>query len=461
MKIRLKLTLIFTAITTLILIGVSVAIYYFFSLYRQIEFYDRLKDRASITAQVYLKRDELSEENLKEVEKKYQQYLSDEIVGLFKSGYSLSAIEDSLKVELPADFYDEITQFKYLEIKSGDRQAVAMWYHDNEGDFVILISAIDRFGIIKLSDLQKILIACFFVSVGIIFISGRFFSRQALKPITKIVKDVNQIGLSNLHFRLHMDNSKDEIAELASTFNRMLERLETSLEIQKNFISNASHELKNPLTAIIGEVELMLDKERPAGEYKAALQTIAYEARRLDNLTAKLLNLAQTDFDEKALLHDEVRIDELLMSVEEDISNLVPDNNIRMNFESIPEDDKLITIKGNKRLLHAALVNVLENACKFSDNQRVDVLIRVDENTLTISVTDQGIGIAAQDLQNIFQPFFRASNARGYKGSGIGLSLTEKIVEMHGGEIHVNSTLGKSTEFVIRFQHGSLLPLQA
>lgn len=184
MKIRLKLTLIFTAITTLILIGVSVAIYYFFSLYRQIEFYDRLKDRASITAQVYLKRDELSEENLKEVEKKYQQYLSDEIVGLFKSGYSLSAIEDSLKVELPADFYDEITQFKYLEVKSGDRQAVAMWYHDNEGDFVILISAIDRFGIIKLSDLQKILIACFFVSVGIIFISGRFFSQQALKPIT-------------------------------------------------------------------------------------------------------------------------------------------------------------------------------------------------------------------------------------------------------------------------------------
>lgn len=452
MKIRLKLTLIFTAITTLILIGVSIAIYYFFSLYRQIEFFDRLKDRTLITAQVHLREDELSAEALREVKKKYQQYLPDEIIGLFESGYSLSAIEDSLKIELPPNFYKEIPQTKYVEIKSDDRQAIAMYYEDNEGNFVILISAIDQFGIMKLGDLQKILVFCFFISIGIIFISGRFFSQQVLKPITKIIKDVNQIELSNLHLRLDMDNSKDEIADLTITFNRVLERLETSLEIQKNFISNASHELKNPLTAIIGEVELMLDKERAAGEYKAALQTIAYEARRLDNLTAKLLNLAQTGFDETTLLNDEVRVDELLLGIQEDINQLVPDNDIHINFTSIPEDDQLITLRGNKKLLHAALVNILENACKFSDNQGVNVLVKVDENLLTISVTDTGIGIATPDLQNIFQPFYRASNARRYKGSGIGLSLTEKIVKMHGGDIHVTSTLDKGTEFIISFQ---------
>lgn len=452
MKIRLKLTLIFTAITTMILIGVSIAIYYFFSLYRQVEFFDRLKDRTLITAQVHLGEDELSAEALREVKKKYQQYLPDEVIGLFELGYSLSAIEDSLRIKLPPNFYEEIHQTKYIEIKSDERQAVAMYYHDNEGNFVILISAIDRFGIMKLTDLQKILIFCFFISVGIIFISGRFFSRQALKPITKIIKDVNQIELSNLHLRLDMDNSKDEIAELTTTFNRVLERLETSLEIQKNFISNASHELKNPLTAIIGEVDLMLDKERPAGEYKAALQTIAYEARRLDNLTVKLLNLAQTGFDEKTVLNDEIRVDELLLGIHEDINHLVPDNDIRINFTSIPEDDQIITLRGNKRLLHAALVNVLENACKFSDNQAVHVLVKANEDTITVNITDTGIGIAAQDLQNIFQPFYRANNARGYKGSGIGLSLTEKIVKMHRGEIQVNSTLGEGTEFMISFR---------
>lgn len=309
----------------MILIGVSLAVYYFFSLYRQIEFYDRLKERALITAQVYLGEDDLTAEALREVKKKYQQYLPDEIIGLFPLNYNLTVIEDSLEIELPSNFYDEISQSRYVEIKSDDRQAVAMYYHDNEGNFITFISAIDRFGILKLSDLQKILFVCFFVSVGIIFVSGRFFSQQALKPITKIIKDVNRIELSNLHLRLDMDNSKDEIAELTTTFNRMLERMETSLEIQKNFISNASHELKNPLTAIIGEVELMLDKERPAVEYKAALQTIAYEARRLDYLTAKLLNLAQTGFDEKTLLNDEVRVDELLMEIKEDINNLVPE----------------------------------------------------------------------------------------------------------------------------------------
>lgn len=123
-----------------------------------------------------------------------------------------------------------------------------------------------------------------------------------------------------------------------------------------------------------------------------------------------------------------------------------------MNFESIPEDDHLITLRGNKKLLHAALVNVLENACKFSDNRRVNMMVKTDENVLAISIIDNGMGIATQDLQNIFQPFYRASNARGFKGSGIGLSLTEKIVKMHGGEIQVNSTLGKGTEFTIFFQ---------
>lgn len=449
MKIRQKLTLISTSMTALILIGISIAIYYFFSLYRQIEFYERLKDRASLTAQVYLERDELNEEAFRVVQKKYRQALSNEIFGLFEIGYPLSLIQDSLKVELPVSFFESVPDSRYVEVKSGDRQAVGMYYRDNQGDFVVLVSAIDRFGAIELADLQKILIVCFFVSIIFIFISGRFFSQQALKPITGIIKEVNLIRLSNLHLRLSTNNSKDEIAELSTTFNNMLERLETSLEIQRNFISNASHELKNPLTAIIGQVDLALGRERSAENYKAALQTIAYEAKRLDNLTSKLLDLAQTDFDENALLNEDVRMDELMMEVYDDLSNLASGCNVHINFEHIPEDEQLITIRGNKKLLHAALVNVLENACKYSDNQKVSVLIKADKSKLKVSTVDKGIGISEQDLQNIFQPFYRGDNARGYKGFGIGLSLTEKIVRMHGGEISINSRLGEGTDFVI------------
>lgn len=449
MKIRQKLTLISTCMTALILIGVSIAIYYFFSLYRQIEFYDRLKDRASIIAQVHLERDELSEDAFRAVQKKYRQTLSNEIIGLFEIGYPLNLIQDSLKVDLPLSFFESVPDSRYVEVKSGDRQAVGMYYRDNQGDFVVLVSAIDRFGAIELADLQKILIACFFVSIIFIFISGWFFSQQALKPITGIIREVNSIRLSNLHLRLSTDNSKDEIAELSTTFNKMLERLETSLEIQKNFISNASHELKNPLTAIIGQVDLALGRERSAESYKAALQTIAYEAKRLDNLTSKLLDLAQTDFDENALLNEDVRMDELIMEVHDDLNNLAPGCNVHINFEHIPEDEQLITIRGNKKLLHAALVNVLENACKYSDNQKVSVLIKADKSELKVSTADKGIGISEQDLQNIFQPFYRGDNARGYKGFGIGLSLTEKIVRMHGGEISIHSRLGEGTDFMI------------
>ncbi len=458
MKIRLKLTLISTAVTALILVGVSLSIYYFFSLYRQIEFYDRLKERAVITEQYYMEEDELSTLTYQEVQKKYQQYLPDEVTALFGMEADLNRLQDSLQVRLPPDFFEQIAALQYMEFKSGDRQAVAVWYDDNQGDFVVCVSAIDHFGIIKMADLQTILIACFFISIGIIFISGKFFSQQALKPITKMVKDVNRIGLSNLHLRVVTDDSKDEINELAMTFNHMLERLETSFERQKNFISNASHELKNPLTAIIGQVALMLEKERPAEEYRDALQTVAYEAKRLNNLTSKLLSLAQTDFDESTLLDEEVRLDELLMEVEEDVSKVFPGNRIQIHFENIPEEDALITLTGNRKLLQAALANILENACKFSGNQEVCVSIRADETELMITIADRGIGIAPQDLQNIFQPFYRAGNARGYQGFGIGLSLTDKIIRMHGGAIQVASELDAGTRFMITFEKHREIP---
>lgn len=173
---------------------------------------------------------------------------------------------------------------------------MGLQYDDNQGQFYVLVSAHDKSGLSKLDNLRNTLIICLLFSSVLVLVLGWFFSAQVLWPITAIVREVNNIKASSLHLRLHEPKSRDEIAELARTFNQMLNRLQVSFEMQKNFISNASHELRNPLTALSGEIEVALLKERSPQEYVASLKTLQLETERLEKLTADLLNLAPNRF---------------------------------------------------------------------------------------------------------------------------------------------------------------------
>lgn len=270
-----------------------------------------------------------------------------------------------------------------------------------------------------------------------------------MMPISNITQRVNDISATNLHLRLDIKNKKDELGQLASTFNTMLDRLETSFEIQSNFISNASHELKNPLTAILGEIEISQNKERTADEYKTSLNKIEVEAARLDVLISSLLKLAQTEFDNKGLIIEPIRIDELLLSVKQNFNNIHPENNIVFDFSLLPENPDALIIQGNKSLLSIAFSNVLDNAGKFSGNQKVIIKIETTSKTVQITITDMGMGIPKDELKNIFEPFYRATNVRGVKGFGVGLPLTYRIVKLHSGQLQIDSDVEKGT--VVKF----------
>lgn len=281
------------------------------------------------------------------------------------------------------------------------------------------------------------------------YLLGRFYAKEIMMPISNITQRVNDISATNLHLRLDIKNKKDELGQLASTFNTMLDRLETSFEIQSNFISNASHELKNPLTAILGEIEISQNKERTADEYKTSLNKIEVEAARLDVLISSLLKLAQTEFDNKGLIIEPIRIDELLLSVKQNFNNIHPENNIVFDFSLLPENPDALIIQGNKSLLSIAFSNVLDNAGKFSGNQKVIIKIETTSKTVQITITDMGMGIPKDELKNIFEPFYRATNVRGVKGFGVGLPLTYRIVKLHSGQLQIDSDVEKGT--VVKF----------
>ncbi|TRX45851.1 HAMP domain-containing histidine kinase [Fulvivirga sp. M361] len=351
--------------------------------------------------------------------------------------------------QFPSSFFEKIISEEYAQAKKYDTYYVGIPYSDNQGDFIVVISAVDKYGQSKLSNLLHILIAIFLANLGVIYIVGSYYARQILKPISKITIKANQISAMNLHLRLETGRKKDELTELALTLNNMLDRLETSFDIQRSFVNNASHELRNPLTAILGEVEIALRNERSKLDYIQSLKTVEKEAGRLEPLVKSLLKLAETNHGKNGLTIESLRIDELLLDVKDDLDSINPDNNIIFDFTTFPDDPDQLIIQGSKSLLKMVFTNIMDNACKFSNNSVVIVKIKADYVNVIIEIIDYGVGVPQDELKSIIEPFFRASNVRNFKGFGIGLPLAHKIIKIHGGQLVINSTEGTGTFVLI------------
>jgi signal transduction histidine kinase len=455
MKIRNRITLIFVLLTALLMLVKFVFIYFFSQRHTDKEFYLKLRQRATIAADAFLKEDDVSATIYSEILAKHLETLPHERERIYQVIEGTRALETEPDSIYPPNFIRKIFKNHYAEARIGDFHYAGILYHDNEGDFIVVISAEDIDGADKMRNLRNILILTFFLSIAILFILGRYYAKQVLNPIARIISRVNRIRVTNLHLRLDPGNGKDELSELAFTFNNMLDRLETSFELQTNFINNASHELRNPLTAILGQTEVALSKERHRDEYISSLQSIEREASRLDILVNSLLRLAQTDYRQKGLLLEPIRIDEMLLDVKTSIDKLNPENRVSLDFTCLPDNPEALTVEGNYSLLNVALNNVVDNACKFSENRDVQVKIAANgANYLSISVTDMGIGIPDEELKNVYEPFFRGSNANKMKGFGFGLPLAYKIIKMHRGQVEIKSRVGLGTEVVITLPTG-------
>jgi len=446
MKIKTKLTLLFTLVIAILLLVLNIYIYSLSKSYASNDFFNWLRERAYATANVFLEEDEVSKKIFSDFQKKYLEKLPDEIIRVYDSKNQPAFVRDSIPPAFTISVIEKVRKAKKYQSKENDNYTYGIFYTDNQGDFVILVSAIDKIGDVKLKHLRNVLIIGFFFSIIIVFFIGRFFTKKMLKPVSGIIKQVNKITETNLHLRLSEGNGKDELAELAMTFNSMLTRIENAFDLQQNFVTNASHELRTPLTSIIGNIEVSLSRQRNIEEYKIVLKTILDEAERLHKLSDGLLNIAQASVDINSLKMEFIRIDELLEEAKDIVKNQIPDSKMELSFENMPANSDDLLIKGNKNLLMIAFENLFENANKFSDNKKVKISLFYAPEAILITVSDSGIGIPAKDYYNVLQTFFRAENARSFSGSGVGLSLCQKIFLLHNGKLSIQSEEGKGTK---------------
>ncbi|GEP49542.1 two-component sensor histidine kinase [Flavobacterium noncentrifugens] len=451
MQIRKRITITYVTLSVLSTLLLCLAVLVLFRQNNRYYFIKRLQDRAKIVASIHYQNDPQKAEYYRKLKTEGLEELIDENDFVLKVNGG-NTFEYNTDLQLPTEFYTEVMQKKSGWIEESHRYYYGQVFDESGQKYMVIITAKDRRGNLSTLYIVRILFIGGLAFIILAYFLGRFLARRVVLPMSRITKEVKRISASNLHNRLPQPENDDEMSDLTSTFNDMLDRLETSFEIQANFINNASHELKTPITTIIAESEIMLLKTRQPEEYQEALTNIYNQATRLGNLTESLLKLTQTGYDGQKQVKDIARLDELLMDVKAELDKLQPGNRVSLRLDDLPEDDSLLLIPCNKPLIELALSNIISNGVKYSNNEPVFVTIGANQKYLTVTITDIGIGIPAEDIPHLYEPFFRGKEASRYNGYGLGLPLAMKIIRMHNGELKIQSQPDEGTIVTIVFR---------
>jgi len=454
MKIRVKLLLLFFTLFASLLLAFAVFIYIYSAKTRKDQYYKQLKKEA-ITKANLLFDAKVPAAVLQLIYKSAPNSLFEEEVAIYDTSFNL-LYHDAVQIDKVKEnrkMIDQIVQQKGITFDQGALQVVGLLYQHHHKTYVITAAANDQYGLNRLQELKYALVISFIIIISLTIAAGYYFVGRALKPVTEIVDKVAQITATNLYNRVQVQNEKDEIGELAHTFNHMLDRLEQSFDSQKSFVSNISHELRTPLSTIVGELQLALIKERNTAEYQEIIRLSLADAQKLVRLSNGLLDLAKASYDQSTVSMKKIRVDELLMDARETVLKIDKNYKVDVQFALEIEEDDDISITGNEYLLKVAFINLMENACKFSSNHQCTVEIDFNNTQIRLSFKDTGIGISPDDIQRIFTAFYRGTNKDFTSGNGIGLSLTKKIITMHHGTVQIHSVVNEGSVFSIEIPH--------
>lgn len=452
MEIKKKITIQFTTIVAFLLIGLFTLVYILVSSFRKEEFKERLSNKALSVAQAITETESTELDLLEKIEKNNPVSLPNEKIMVYDQDNQLIysrglRLDDTFSASL-------ISEMRSVESKYenyGDKELFGCYYKGSTKSVVVICSAYDVFGYRKLFNLRIILIVVLFLSLALLYFLGKIFATRALRPVTDMVKQVNEIDVDNLRERISAGTGKDEIAQLGNTFNNMLDKLEISFKTQKDFIINASHELKTPLTSLTGNLEVTLLKERKNEEYKHILVSTLDDVKNLNKLINQLLILLRM----VTTMHDtsfaEIRIDDILWQARSFHLKKNSKHKIIISFDKSIQNEDNLKLSGLHDLLKIAFLNLIDNGCKYSSNHKIEIYLAMKDGSLNITFKDEGIGIPKHEIENICQPFYRASNVKNRRGHGIGLSLVERIVTLHQGTMNISSFLKKGTTITLLF----------
>jgi len=452
MQIRTRLTIQFLLIVASIMLVAMLIIYFQFKKNLKDEFFGGLRSKTKLTASVAMSR--LEREGLQEVPNtppttSFTTYIENISIydELNRRVYTFNRSPSTI----PNKTINEIRRTGECCFMHGEFSAIGTLQVSPSGKkYVVIAEAI--FKSEALAKLTRILAMVFCAFCALVAVGGWFFAGQALAPVSRIMNQVDALLPSDMSRRLETTNNHDELARLVMTFNRLLDRLQAAFNAQKLFLSNISHELKNPLTVIISQIEITLQNDRSEAEYRQTLQSVLDDTRELNLVSDKLMQLAKITANDQEVEFEEIRIDEVVWQAKAALLKSHPTYKINFEIASLPEDESSLAVLANEQLLRTALTNLMDNGCKYSPDHQVTVkLLFLPEGNPVIEVQDQGPGIPDEEVAQVFEPFYRSPKTEKVKGSGVGLSLVDSIVKLHRISLVVLRSTPSGTIFRLEF----------
>ncbi len=318
--------------------------------------------------------------------------------------------------------------------------------HKIIGQLTIGISQQESYNV--LHNLLLVLTATYIFIILILYFIMTFVASKAIAPIQQLIHSASQINYANINSRLPLPENEDEIHQLATTINELLSRLETSFYQQKQFTSDASHEMQTPLAAIKGIIEVLLRKPRTTEHYEVKMQEVLVQTNRLSQLYDQLLQLARIESSVLIAKKEPVALAPTINKIVKIHDKLIKNNKIT-TYNSVPTD---VIIQTDALLVEMILDNLISNAVKYNKPNGA-IYFTWTAATKTLSIIDEGIGIDANQLPLLFNRFFRADDSRSSQipGNGLGLSIVKRLCDAQNSSLTVTSEKGKGTSFQLQF----------
>lgn len=329
------------------------------------------------------------------------------------------------------------------------RQGQFPIYNENNkiiGHITIGISQQESFNV--LHNLFIVLCLTYVITLAVLYLVMSFVASKAIAPVKQLIHTADAINDSNIQCRLPLPENEDEIHQLATTINELLNRLEFSILQQKQFTADASHEMRTPLSAIKGILEVLLRKDRTPEEYRLKIKEVIIQTDRLSQLFDHLLQLARLESGIEKVREESLSLKEVVENIAKTHYSHIEKSKNTIHIE-IPQN---CIVRADKVMLERVLDNLILNAVKYNQPHG-NIFCQWDEKTNSLTIKDEGIGISPEQLPQLFNRFYRADHSRSSRiqGNGLGLSIVKKLCDLQKIKISVESIQGKGASFSLQF----------
>lgn len=449
MKLVTRTALAYAILTAFILFVFAYSVYFVSERNRKEEFFDCLDYKITWRAE-FIFDAQINKDLIKFLHTKNKKVLNEADISVYDNKFNLY-FSDNIPPLGNKKILQSIKKNKYLNWSDDKYQYRGILYTDNNKEFYIVGRAIDVSGLNHINAFKENVVYVYFISIVLIFIIGFGFSYYTLKPLKDIIFQIRDISEHNLNKRIIVPKAKDELYELTETFNDTFNRLEKSFNNHRNFVTTISHEFRTPLSILIAEIELGKELNQTIDDYKVSLDNALEEANHVSQLSTALLDFARANYDISQIKMSNIRIDEVLVDAKLNLLNKKEVKyKIGISYTNLEDSDSnFYNYIGNPYLLQIAFSNIMENACKYSTDHSCHVDIKASAESIILTFSDNGIGIPEEDLEKIYNLFYRGKNKSHEIGYGVGLSVVKQILSLHNGLIDVKSVVGKGTIFTV------------